>query len=36
MELLHLAKERLEHLGIAHSTIQLEPAGLEPSGAAHP
>ncbi|MEI8250021.1 MAG: cation diffusion facilitator family transporter [Synechococcus sp. ELA057] len=26
MELLHSAKERLAHLGIAHSTIQLEPA----------
>ena len=36
MELLHLAKERLEHLGIAHSTIQLEPAGPELDGTAHP
>jgi cobalt-zinc-cadmium efflux system protein len=36
MELLHLAKERLAHLGIAHSTIQLEPAGPEPSGTAQP
>jgi cobalt-zinc-cadmium efflux system protein len=25
MELLHEAKSRLEHLGIAHSTLQLEP-----------
>jgi cobalt-zinc-cadmium efflux system protein len=25
MELLHLAKQRLAELGIAHSTIQLEP-----------
>jgi hypothetical protein len=32
MELLHRAKERLAGLGIAHSTIQLEPvrAGAAP------
>ena len=29
MELLHSAKERLARLGIAHSTIQLEPAAAE-------
>lgn len=29
MELLHQAKQRLAELGIAHSTIQLEPAGPE-------
>jgi len=31
MELLHEAKQRLAYLGIAHSTIQLEPAGPQGS-----
>jgi cobalt-zinc-cadmium efflux system protein len=30
MELLHQAKQRLAALGIAHSTIQLEPAEPDP------
>jgi cobalt-zinc-cadmium efflux system protein len=32
MELLHQAKQRLARLGIAHSTIQLEPAGPQGGG----
>jgi len=32
MELLHQAKQRLAYLGIAHSTIQLEPAGPQGIG----
>jgi cobalt-zinc-cadmium efflux system protein len=33
MELLHQAKQRLAVLGIAHSTLQLEPAAAEPAAA---
>ena len=31
LQLLHLAKQRLAELGIAHSTIQLEPAEQQPA-----